>query len=263
MLQWRVYLFDHYPRLRDHIPAADSTKPEDDSLQLPSVFTPSQQINFSLTDLATIEYDLREGQAHDALHAVREAIKTFNYNLAFKETHIHGQWANTQAQTFLQLLSKDRVSAADKYRRARAALLKLGLPETDTVLQPLRNDQLWMKNVNEPQKLGETALNDPWIWKVGRPKGLSKQQEADWSEDSTYIISAFDVRYFDTCLAQWNTSNGFASEQIEIATVKRWRLWRRILNVPSFRTPVWPGYGLKWPTAALKTLGARHMPGRR
>jgi hypothetical protein len=32
-------------------------------------------------------------------------------------------------------------------------------------------DQLWMKNVNEPQKLGET------IWTVGHPKGLSKEQE--------------------------------------------------------------------------------------
>jgi hypothetical protein len=128
----------------------DFTKPEDDSLQLPSVFTPSQRINFSLTDLAAIEYDLRKGQAHDALHAVREAIKTFNYNLAFKKTNIHRQRANTRAQNFLQLLSKDRVSAADKYRRARAVLLKLGLPKTDTVLQPLRNDQLWMKNVNEP-----------------------------------------------------------------------------------------------------------------
>ena len=263
MLQWRVYLFDHYPRLHDHIPAADSTKPEDDSLQLPSVFTPSQRINFGLTNLTTIEYDLREGQAHDALHAVCEAIKTFNYNLAFKKTNIHGQRANTRAQTFLQSLSKDRVSAADKYRCARAALLKLGLPETDTVLQLLRDDQLWMKNVNEPRKLGETALNDPWIWTVGRPKGLSKQQEADWSEDSTYITSEFGVRYFDTCLAQWIASNGFMSRQIEIVTMKRWRLWRQILNVPSFHTPVWPRYGPKWPTAALKTPGARHMPGRR
>ena len=107
MLQWRAYLFDHYPRLRDHIPAADSTKPEDDSLQLPSVFTPRQRINFGLTDLAAIEYDLRKGQAHDALHVVREAIKTFNYNLAFKKTNIHGQRANTPAQNFLQSLSKD------------------------------------------------------------------------------------------------------------------------------------------------------------
>jgi hypothetical protein len=100
MLQWRVYLFDHYPRPHDHIPVADSTKPEDDSLQIPSVFTPSQRINFGLTDLTTIKYDLHEGQAHDALYAVFEAIKMFNYNLAFKKTNIHGQQANTQAQTF-------------------------------------------------------------------------------------------------------------------------------------------------------------------
>ena len=107
MLQWRAYLFDHYPRLCDHIPAVDSTKPEDDSLQLPSVFTPSQRINFGLTNLAAIGYDLCEGQAHDALHVVCEAIKMFNYNLAFNKTNIHGQRANTPAQNFLQSLSKD------------------------------------------------------------------------------------------------------------------------------------------------------------
>ena len=172
--------------------------------------------------------------------------------------------ASTSALPILPLSGMIFVKVtADKYRRARAALLKLGLPETDTVLQLLRDDQLWMKNVNEPQKLGETALNDPWIWTVGRPKGLSKQQEAYWSEDSTYITSALGIPYFDTCPAQWITSNGFVSGQIEIATVKRWRLWRWISNVPSFCTPVWPRYGPKWPTAALKIPGARHMPGRR
>ena len=68
-----------------------------------------------LDDLGAIEYDLREGQAYDALHEVREAIKTFNYNLAFKKTNIHGQRANTHAQSFLRSLTGDKVSAADKY----------------------------------------------------------------------------------------------------------------------------------------------------
>jgi hypothetical protein len=187
IVQWRTYLFDHYPMLRDHIPISDSTKPEDDHLQLPSAFTTTQQTGLGLADLTAIEYDLREGQAHDALHAVREAIKTFNYNLAYKKTNIHGQRANTRAQSFLQSLSKDKVSAADKYRRARIALLKLGLPEDDKVLQPLQDNQLWMKNVNEPRKLGETVTPDPWIWTVGRPMGMSKEQEADWSQDSPCV----------------------------------------------------------------------------
>ena len=72
------------------------------------------------------------------------------------------------------------------------ALLKLGLPKTNLVLQLLCDDQLWMKNVNEPQKLGETAVNDSQIWTVGHPKGLSKQ-EPGWSENSMYIASEFGV----------------------------------------------------------------------
>ena len=40
-------------------------------------------------------------------------------------------------------------------------LLKLGLPEDDKVLQLLHDNQLWMKNVNEPQKLGKTVMLDP------------------------------------------------------------------------------------------------------
>ena len=98
--------------------------------------------SLGLEKLATIEYDLWEGQAHDALHAVQEAIKTFNYNLAFRKVNIHGQSANTCAQTFLKSLAADKVSAADKYRRAQAALLKLGLSESDSVFQLLPNQDL-------------------------------------------------------------------------------------------------------------------------
>jgi hypothetical protein len=193
IIQWRAYQVNHYPKICDHIPITDSTRPEEDHLQLPSAFTSAQRNDLDLGDVAVIEYDLREGQAHDALHAVREAIKTFNYNIAFKKTNIRGQRANTRAQTFLQSLAKDKVSAADKYRRARVALVKLGLSEDDKVLQPLHDSELWMKNVNEPRKLGETSTPDPWFWTVGRPNGMSMAEEADWSQESMYIPFIVDL----------------------------------------------------------------------
>jgi hypothetical protein len=186
--QWRAFQLARYSQLHDHITLVDSSTPEIQSLKLPSSFTSAQRATLGLDDLAAIEYDLREGQAYDALHEVREAIKTFNYNLAFKKTNIHGQRANTRAQSFLRSLAGDKVSAADKYRRARTALLSLGLREDDKVFQPLYDNQLWMKNVNEPRKLGEKAVVDPWIWIVGRPKGMSKEEEADWSLDSKFRL---------------------------------------------------------------------------
>lgn len=186
--QWRAFQLARYSQLHDHITLVDSSTPEIQSLKLPSSFTSAQRATLGLDDLAAIEYDLREGQAYDALQDFREAIKTFNYNLAFKKTNIHGQRANTRAQSFLRSLAGDKVSAADKYRRARTALLSLGLREDDKVFQPLYDNQLWMKNVNEPRKLGEKAVVDPWIWIVGRPKGMSKEEEADWSLDSKFCL---------------------------------------------------------------------------
>ena len=100
IIQWRQYQFKHFPKLRDHCPPVDFSTAEVEILALPSSFTLAMHISLRLDALTAIEYDLREGQAHDALHAVREGIKTFNYNLAFKKVNIHGQSANTRAQTF-------------------------------------------------------------------------------------------------------------------------------------------------------------------
>jgi len=184
IIQWREYQFKHFPQLHDHCPPVDVSAPEVATLSLPSAFTPSMRTSLGLEKFATIEYDLREGQAHDALHAVREAIKTFNYNLAFKKVNIHGQSANTRAQTFLKSLAADKVSAGDKYRRARAALLKLGLSESDSVFRPLENKDLWMKNVSMPRQMGDDDKPDPWFWTVGRPGGMTQEEESEWSRES-------------------------------------------------------------------------------
>lgn len=141
-----------------------------------------------LNSLATIEFMLWEGQAHDALESLRIAIKTFNYNFQFKTDHVFGQGPNTRAQAFLQELSAGKVSAADKYRTARAALIALGLPQDDPTLQPLSNDQLWAKDSSKPSRLGDTKKEDPWFWTVGRPAGLSPKEEQEWSLESMLIF---------------------------------------------------------------------------
>ena len=103
-----------------------------------------------LDSLATIEFTLQEGQAHDALESLCIAIKTFNYNFQFKTNHVFGQGPNTHAQAFLWELSAGKVSAADKYQTACTALIALSLPQDDPTLQPLSNDQLWAKDSSKP-----------------------------------------------------------------------------------------------------------------
>ncbi len=137
-------------------------------------------MKYGLDHLGQIEYNLREGRAHDALDEVRTAIKIFNHNLDFKKTYVHGQGPNTRAQDFLRTLVNDKISGAEKYRTERKALLALGLPKDNPVLQDLRDNQLWAKDASKPARLGDSRREDPWFWHVGRPSGLTEKEKNEW-----------------------------------------------------------------------------------
>jgi len=181
LIKFRTTQFNLFPSLQPLISSVDLTTPEKEDLQLPSSFSETFRTAYGLDDLAKIEYSLREGQAHDALESIRKAIKIFNHNLDIKKSFVFGQHANTRAQGFLEQLAADKVSGADKYRRTRVALLKLGLAENVPVLQELYDDQLWGKDTSHMSQLGDSKIQDPWFWSVGRPSGLSQAEDLEWS----------------------------------------------------------------------------------
>jgi hypothetical protein len=143
--------------------------------------------HFGLTSLALTEYKLREGQAYDALEDLREKIKNFNANLDFKKANVFGQGANTRAQTFLSQLSADKISAAEKYRVARRALIALGLPESDAALQELHDNQLYGKDMSRTARMGDSKRADPWFWTVGTPSGLTAKEQSEWSLEREFL----------------------------------------------------------------------------
>jgi hypothetical protein len=181
LISWRRIQFASCPRLKQYIGAVDPISPEKEELMLPSYFDQHMHESLGLTSLAAIEYQLREGQAYDALEDVREKIKIFNANLDFKKANVFGQRANTRAQAFLSQLSADKVSGAEKYRVARRALIRLGLSESDTSLQELHDDQLYGKDASRPARLGDSKKEDPWFWMVGRRSGATPREQNDWS----------------------------------------------------------------------------------
>ena len=181
LVKFRTTQFNLFPSLQPLISSVNPTTPEKEVLQLPSSFSETFRSAYGLGDLAKIEYALREGQAHDTLESICKAIKIFNHNLDIKKSFVFGQHANTWAQAFLKQLAADKVSGADKYRRTRAALLKLGLAENDPVLQELHDDQLWGKDTSHMSQLGDSKIQDPWFWSVGHPSGLSQADDLEWS----------------------------------------------------------------------------------
>jgi hypothetical protein len=218
LISWRQTQFVVCPLLKSYIGAVDPNFPEKENLMLPSSFDQHLHEGLGLTLLAAIEYQLREGQAYDALEDVCEKIKNFNANLDFKKANVFGQRANTRAQQFLSRLAGDKVSGAEKYRIARRALIRLGLSELDASLQELHNDQLYGKDTSRPARLGDSKKEDPWFWTVGRPSGLTPKEQTDVSHHISTPTICLGLMYFSQ---QWTVSNIFATVLPFTVLVKR------------------------------------------
>ncbi|TFK71384.1 hypothetical protein BDN72DRAFT_895628 [Pluteus cervinus] len=154
--KWLTTQGRQFPSLRDSLPNVDLTFPENVTLCLPSHWTTVNRPH-ALAHLVPVEHALRDGQCHDALDSLRTAIKTFNANYRDKQNSIRGQHPNTRAQSFLNTLDKDKS------------------------LQPLDKSQLWGRDMGIPAELGASKKPEPWFWVVGRPSGLSPQEEKDWN----------------------------------------------------------------------------------
>jgi hypothetical protein len=182
LVDWRATQLRLCPSL-DDTGDIDPAFPESASLNLPSAFPQHVRTQLNLDSLASEEYRLREGQAHDALESLRRAIQTYNFNVDFKKNQVRGQGANTRAQNYLQVLEADKKRAALKYAHAREALLKLGLSANDKILRKLDFTNLHGKNMAKPPKLGDSKKEEPWFWNVGRPTGMSEKEEQEWQTE--------------------------------------------------------------------------------
>lgn len=131
LYKWREYQLAHFPGLEERFAAIDPRKPELEAILLPSGLNEHERKAFKMEELARMEYKLREGQAYDALQELRHAIQDWNLNFQFKTNYVFGQAPNTKANRFLGTLHLAKIQAANKYRRARQALVNLGLSEDD------------------------------------------------------------------------------------------------------------------------------------
>jgi hypothetical protein len=164
----------------------DVEKPEQEGLFPPSQFQSTARAELNLNALANIEYQLREARAYQSLDQLRNAIRVFNSNVAFKKTDIDGTGANTKAQNYLKTLANDIQIAGTAYRWDRECLLLLGLPEDNEALRPLLRHELRGKAGTE-LAAGQTKESDPWFWRVGRPSNLTEREEREWNVESELL----------------------------------------------------------------------------
>ncbi|KAJ6631636.1 hypothetical protein B0H10DRAFT_1938469 [Mycena sp. CBHHK59/15] len=167
-------------RLIQRVPAYKKIMKDIDATNLRTSETVRDEMK--LAALAQVEYVQREGQAFDALSDVRTAIMTFNYNCTIKRSEIHGVGANTRAQNYLKSLHNDIIIAADTYTRTQEALIALGLPSTDPVLQRLVKTELYGKGGTK-QAAGDAKKREPWFWSTGRPADMSAEEVTEWEAE--------------------------------------------------------------------------------
>ena len=86
--------------------------PENAQLWLLSAFTTALCQTLGLTELTTIEYELQEGQAHNALKSLCQVIQEFNHNLL---DNVHGIVATLHSESFLWVFTSDKQVAATTY----------------------------------------------------------------------------------------------------------------------------------------------------
>ncbi|KIJ43582.1 hypothetical protein M422DRAFT_47829 [Sphaerobolus stellatus SS14] len=96
-----------------------------------------------LMKAAALKLRLREGQAYDALNSICQTLIYLSGNLISRSEHI-------REQKMADLLAKH----CDTYRRAREALLNLGMSTNDTAFQELKDEDLVMESGPSKKTMG-------------------------------------------------------------------------------------------------------------
>lgn len=209
----------------------DNLQPESQKLFLPSDFNADERTELRLATLAMMERELREGQAHDILAALRKAVQATGVQEDFGMMEVRGQHAKTRNAEEIKKLKANARGCAAQYRVVRDALLRLGMSEEDATFKPLLDEELWMKNPHTVHRLGDGTREEPWYWHMG-PSGIRTDADmAAWELDgvcSFFLFTFIIVLIF------------FLAQRVKwfraLADAKRWKEESEILDAEWDRT---------------------------
>lgn len=117
---------------------------EDIPLYLPSdSWVQAYRANVCDDNLIRIEDRLRDAQASEGLQELRRHLRTRTFVNRYKIKNLVGQRDNGIGRQWLATIDRRAMAAANKYRRARTALLHLRGPgEWEKTLRELRDDDV-------------------------------------------------------------------------------------------------------------------------
>ena len=152
------------------LPSSEALSPESISLPLPSSFCKNGIPN-GILRVAKLEFELRKGQANDALHDLRLAIaqKSFVFRTRVrKNAPTTGYSKRLRSYGEARAVQTTIGYAAKVYSTSRNAMERLGASTDDlTAYKPLRKEDLVASTaVMEPNARGQSRVKLSWIWQV-------------------------------------------------------------------------------------------------
>lgn len=192
--KWRKQQTELTPGVLDYVSNLQDSLPEHETLVLPSDLSSDLREKVGLSNLASNEMRLREGEAYDALQALRSQIRYCNALIQHKNAKnnaVHGQYLSTRAGNLIRNADRKSQDYAQKYRHARAAMIRLGLPSNSTRFPELTRESTFMKDLSISHVLGDGSKTEGWIWCVGLPVDMSDAERNEYAEDGMVAFILF------------------------------------------------------------------------
>lgn len=197
---WRKTQICSVPLIEDLLAGTDvHVEHEDETLFLPSDFPSHQHASLGLGEMAEIEYQLREGEANDAVGSLCQSIIHSMVLLETKGKHSRGIYQNTRALKYINNVKDKKAIWASRYRAARLALLSLsGQKELDD-FPTLKDEDMFAKNAAGAHGLGDGSKADSWIWTFGNLKGMKEEEKAEFVSESMFDHALKSFSHINFC----------------------------------------------------------------
>ncbi|KAG9047221.1 hypothetical protein FS837_002783 [Tulasnella sp. UAMH 9824] len=173
-----------------------SQNPTEQDLYLPSSFSKPLRQEYRLTVLARKEGELRIGNAHDHLAALKDALGLQRMLVQAKRAHVRGNEGKTRAETTVKRAGEVIKRHKEGYRRNWTLMGKLGVDLTGDNspakgLKELKDgDVKSLREFTDSDTYSGSLGELPWIWRtVGTvlPHGAGttdvKQAVRDWEQE--------------------------------------------------------------------------------
>ncbi|EAU86991.2 hypothetical protein CC1G_08462 [Coprinopsis cinerea okayama7 len=214
---------------------AEVIKPEDIPLYLPSDLTPT--LHQTIPAMTEKERRLREAQADDALSEIRLGRRILTGLTQFKKLHLAGAGnkPNTRVRSLYNRIQAKISKAANRYRRARDALVTINpTGEWTHRLKPLNPGDI--RGPGRESHESSSRFIPSWIWQVPRVRREGDDTLAEEELDESLRVEWAKGR---ARLQRWNEEYQLVQEEMRRSVVYlRWKAvwWEERASHDSFKS---------------------------